>query len=236
MKIIIDSQQNGEDIKIDLKDVIDNRTDEYVIFPREISYYIGYYNISAHLGNNKVSYSNGTTQTDIIIQDGLYTLQQYFKAIKSSMSRNGDNASNISYRYNEQNGRIDIIVTSPYKFLILKHQQSLLGYEDTHEITKNLPSEKAVNFTPHKMLYVHLKQLKTNGIYFNNSTSDILARLPVTNDQFGTFVNHKFDSTYKVELGNTTITSLELTITDNNNNVIDFHGMPIFYTLEVCKK
>jgi hypothetical protein len=54
--------------------------------------------------------------------------------------------------------------------------------------------------------------------------------------KFGTLVNCSFDLPYANELDNTTIHSLELTITDENNNIIDFHGMPVFYTLEVYKK
>ena len=49
MKIIIDSKhlnQAGENLKIDLQDIIDNRNHEYVVAARDISYYVGYYNIS----------------------------------------------------------------------------------------------------------------------------------------------------------------------------------------------
>ena len=53
MKVIIDSKhlnQTGENLKIDLQDIIDNRNDEYVVAVRDISYYVGYYNISRALG------------------------------------------------------------------------------------------------------------------------------------------------------------------------------------------
>ena len=38
--------QDGENIKIDLQHTIDNRNDEYYIKSIDISYYVGYYNIT----------------------------------------------------------------------------------------------------------------------------------------------------------------------------------------------
>ena len=86
------------------------------------------------------------------------------------------------------------------------------------------------------MLYVQLKQTKNNHNYFNGIKTDILAKVPLTNDKFGALVQYKVDSPYFIPLENTTINSLELPITDENNKIIDFHGMPIYYTLEISKK
>jgi len=239
MKLIIDSQkinQPSENIKIDLQNVIDNREDEYVILPREISYYVGYYNISHDLKNNRFRYSNGTTIKNIVLTDGFYTLQSYFNVIKTTINNAGDNGSNINYNYNDYDGTVMIYVTPPYTFAILKHQVNLLGFNTKQTITTRVISENPVNFIPHKMLYIHLKQLKNNNIYFNRIRSDVLAKVPVTKDEFGTLVTHKFDIPHAVELDNTSINRLELTVTDESNNAINFHNMPIFYTFEICKK
>jgi hypothetical protein len=48
MKVVIDSQklnQPGENIKVDLQQVLDNTCDKYSVTPVEISYYVGYYNL-----------------------------------------------------------------------------------------------------------------------------------------------------------------------------------------------
>ena len=112
----------------------------------------------------------------------------------------------------------------------------MLGFKDTIVITKNAISKREVNFLPHKMLYVHLKQIKNNHNSFNSIKTDMLAKVPATHDEFGTLVQYKVDSPYFIPLKNTTINSLELSITDENNNINDFHGMPIYYTLEIIKK
>ena len=53
----------------------------------------------------------------------------------------------------------------------------------------------------------------------------------VTRSIFGTLVQYKFDQPYYIPLENTTINSLELTTTDKNNNIIDFHTMPACFIL-----
>ena len=111
----------------------------------------------------------------------------------------------------------------------------MLGFKNTIVITKNAISKRAVNFLPH-MLFVHLKQIKNNHNSFNGIKTDILAKVPATNDEFGTLVQYKVDSPYFIHLENTTINSLELSITAANNNITDFHGMLIYYTLEIIKK
>lgn len=238
MKLFIDSQQSnqsGEKIKVDLQYVIDNRDNTYIITPREISYYVGYYNISDELGNNEVKYSNGLTSTIITLPNGLYTLQSYFDMIKVFITNGGDNAANINYLYHDCDGRLSIQVTPPYTFFVTQCNMNLLGFNTTKIITKYSVSNGPVNFTPFKLLYVHLKQLKNNCNYFNGYKSDILLKIPVTNNKFGTLVQHKFDLPFYAVLDNTTINNLELVITDENNKIIDFHGMPVFYTLEICK-
>lgn len=238
MKVIIDSrqlQQKGENIKVDLQDTLDNRNDEYIITPRDIYYYVGYYNISATLNNNQFRYFNGSSTHNMSIPDGLYSLSSYFDIIKRRMTYIGDNASNINYNFNTYNGTVTIQVTPPYTFSIIEPNMNLLGFISTQIITDIATSNNPVCFTPYKMLYVHLKQLKNNFNYYNGMKSDILAKIPVTNDNFGTLVRCKFDLPYITILDNTTINSLELTITDENNNIVDFHGMPVVYTLEISK-
>ena len=192
--------------------------------------------VSLALGNNHAVYSDGKITNNVFLPGGLYTLQQYFDVIKNAITTVGGDASYINYYYSSYNGKITIFATAPYTFSIIDSNKDLLGFRDTIVITKNAISKRAVNFLPHKMLYVHLKQIKNNHNYFNGNRTDILAKLPATNDEFGTLVQYKVDLPYFIPLENTTINSLELSITDENNNIIDFHGMPIYYTLEISKK
>ena len=116
MKIIINSQSNGqkgEYQNIDLSHIINNMCSQYSISIRDVSYYVGYYNISSQLGNNIVKYNNGTKLKTITLKDGLYTLNSYFVEIKKTMKQNNDNPANINYTYNEMNGTVTITATNP---------------------------------------------------------------------------------------------------------------------------
>ncbi len=238
MKVIINSQQlnqKGENIKVRLQDVLDNRNDEYIITPRDISYYVGYYNVSSDLKNNQFRYSNGTATFNKSLQDGLYSLSSYFDTIKTLITNSGDNSTNINYAFNSFNGKVAIQVKSPYTFSIIQSNMKLLGFNSAQIINSTATSNNPIDFLSLKMLYVHLNCLKNNDNYYNGNRSNILARIPVTNDNFGTLVQHKFDFPYVNIIDNTTINTLELTITDENGNIVDFHGMPVFYTLEIYK-
>ena len=89
--------QTGENLKIDLQDIIDNRNDEYVVAARDISYYVDYYNISKALGNNHAVHSDGKITNNAFLPGGLYTLQQNFDVINNAITTVGGDASYINY-------------------------------------------------------------------------------------------------------------------------------------------
>jgi hypothetical protein len=218
MNIFIDSQrlnQPGENIKVDLQHVIDNTCDKYCVTPIEISYYAGYFNINET--NSAYRYSNGVSTFNATIAEGLYSVDTYFQAIKSAILI----PDNINYSLNVNNGTVTISVVAPYTFSIIQANRELLGFDSLQTITSSATSDNPINFLPNKMLYFHLKQIKNKNNYFNGNNSDILARLPLTSANFGTLVQYRFDRPYSIVLDNSTITSLELTITDENNNIID---------------
>ena len=95
MKVIIGSKhlnQTGENLKIDLQDIIDNRNDKYVLAVRDISYYVDYYNISKVLRNNHAVFSDGKITNSVFLPGDLYTLQQYFDVIKNAITTIGGDA------------------------------------------------------------------------------------------------------------------------------------------------
>ena len=216
MRLFIDSQST-----IDLSYSVN---DKYTISIKDITYYVGYHNISTQLGNNIVKYNNGAVTRTIKLKDGLYSLNSYFTEIKNIINQNGDNSSNINYTYNETNGIITITSTSPYIFSITNSNTKLLGFNKARTIPSTATSDKPVNFNPFEMMCIHLKHAYN---YYNGKPTDIIAKIPVTNHTFGTLVHYTFDDPQIVTLDNST---LEIYITDENGNIIDFHGMPVHYT------
>ena len=130
---------------------------------------------------------------NVFLAVGLYTLQQYIDVINNSIATFCGGASYIIYSYSSSNGNIIIFATDPYMFSIKDSNEDLFGLKDTHVTTGNAVPIKAVNFLSHNMLNVHLKQIKHNRNNFDGNKTDILAKLPAINDEFGVFMQYKAD-------------------------------------------
>ena len=91
---------------------------------------------------------------------GLFTVQQYFDLIKNAITTVGGDASFINYSYSSYDGKITIFTTAPYTFSIIDSNKDLLRFKATIVITKNAIFKGTVNFLLHKILYVHLKEIK----------------------------------------------------------------------------
>ena len=232
MRVQVDAISGGEDYTINFQDVIDNRTCNYHIALKEISYVVGYYNISSKLGNNLAEYSNGTVTKTVKLPDGFYTIDTYFAEIHDQMKIKGDNPVYIKLQKWTFNGKIVIRVSEKYTFNITSSNKELLGFNDTDKITLAGTSDKPMNFTPFTNLYVHVQEINRTKNYVNGQYSDVIKSLPVTNSSFGETVSNTTSSLY-IPLLNTTINSLHITITDIDNKIINFNGMPISYVFDI---
>ena len=75
----------SEDITITVPNSIDNREGNKSIAIREFSYVVGYYNIAAAFENNVVHMNTGTELKKVVIDDGLYNIDQYFKEFTAKL-------------------------------------------------------------------------------------------------------------------------------------------------------
>ena len=231
MRVQVDG---GEDCTITFQDVIDNRACNYYIALKEIWYVIGYYNISSKLGNNLAEYSNGAVTKTVKLPDGLYTIDSYFSEIHDQMKSKSDKdkPANIKLQKWAFNGKIVIRVSEKYTFNITSSNKELLGFNDTDTITLAGTSDKPINFNPFVNLYIHVQEINRTKNYVNGQYSDVIKCLPLTKSSFGETVSNTTSSLY-IPLLNTTINSLHITVTDIDNKIINFHGMPISYVFDI---
>ena len=75
----------SEDITITVPKSINNREENKSIATREFSYVVGYYNIAAAFENNVVNMNTGTELKKVVIDDGLYNIDQYFKEFTAKL-------------------------------------------------------------------------------------------------------------------------------------------------------
>ena len=249
MRIYVDSVKSGQagsNQTITLPYAIDNTKNEYCVYLKDVSYYVGYYNVSAGLGNNTIRYKNETPGPPgvktITLPDGYYSLDSYFSLIKQFISSNGDNPDNINYYYKKSDGGIILSFKNQYQLILGQFSGKLLGFVPLPSMGffSSLPiglrtSSRPVAFNIYKKFYIHLKQINNSTTLLNGNPDDILARIPVTDDPFGTLIYHRIEFPYINQLTNTTISKLDITITDEFGNLIDFHGLPVYFTIEIEK-
>jgi len=236
MDIIVDSQklnQPAEDIFLQLHHTIDNTKSCYQVALLEVSFNIGYYNVSQEMGNNAFQYFNGSTTKYMKIVDGLYNVDSYFSEIKRKISGVGDKPDNINYETVDQNGRIILSVSGGYAFHIIGSNQDMLGFSKPTEIKGRIESDRPVSFFKFKNLYIHVDQINRERNYLNNQYNNLLKVIPVTSNNFGESVVHRFEVPRYLRLINGYIHQLHLTITDENNQLINFNDQPITYQLHI---
>jgi hypothetical protein len=233
MIITIDSV--SEDTTYTLPTTIDNRDGLLCIGLRGFSYVVGYYNVAEEFKNDTVQFDIGDGVKQIKLDDGLYSISQYFSEImRHGRSRTSETTS-FKYEKLTHNGklRFEVIRDRQNSFKITRENMDLLGFNAPKSITTTTVSDKPAHFIRYPNLFLHVDQIRNNENYFNNSPSDIIHKHPVTNEPFGGFVFTTFENVIYRKLNNITINQLRIYITDEHKELINFHGQPISYVFEI---
>ena len=164
-----------EDITVTVPNSIDNREGRNSIAIREFSYVVGYYNIAAAFENNVVYMNSGTELKKVVIDDGLYNIDQHFKEFTTKLRAlvfPMPVAFDRVFRYAklEHNGRVrfDYVgAAKEYKFIISKENKDLFRLDEEKTITDNDISNKPEHFLKYTNLYVHVDQIKNDKNYYN---------------------------------------------------------------------
>ena len=82
-------------------------------------------------------------------------------------------------------------------------------------------------------MYVYLSDINESHNYHNGSPSDVLAVIAIENKSFGDIVTVPFEHPEFKCLKNGAITELKLIVKDENNTVVDNHGLPVSCVLEI---
>ena len=186
---------------------------------KSMVYWIGYYNL-----NDKQYIATKTKQIDI--ENGLYN----FKDFKDIFSK-----ENIDLSVNKNNGIATLEVPVGTEIEISKEILALLGITSKHGrfTAGKYTGTKMVDFAKPKELHVYLDQINSTDNFVNGVPSSLLAIIPVSDISFGKCAYHSFDRPVFKNLTNGCITELSFKITDENNVLIDNHGLPIIVELNI---
>ena len=116
--------------------------------------------------------------------------------------------------------------TTCYKILGLEKGKS---YVSTGSLTFPYPC----NFLSINRIKIKSSVFKTNNLDSNsNGHSDLLCTIPVNAAQYG-LINYNNYSNFKNTIHNDEITYIDITITDESDNIINFNGIDVHLTIQI---
>ena len=191
-----------------------------------------FYNIN--ISNNLISYSYNSIVFNIIIPIGNYNAYSFLSVLKAGFT------ANMTVTYDILTNKYSF-THNTYEFIILGTSTglSLIGFKNginTSSTNKSLTSHNSINLQSKHCICIQ-SNLQTGSI--NNSSkneSNIICSIPIDKPPFSmiTYQNH---NNLKYNLFNSSIRSLNLRLTDQNNSLIDLNGChwSISIQIEVVK-
>ena len=205
-----------------LQQPVDNRDGCLRVGLRSITYTVGWFNVTK---NEQVVSSKGVRS---VVRPGLWTLQQLRLHLSSSFK-------DLILTPDETTGLLDV-QPAQGNVQFSEGLLQLLGFEQTHGLFQAGRSERGrrpVNFSPNRLLFIHLEQLNTTENALNGAPSSLLAVVPVGGWAYGEIKTSVFPNPAFKSLRQGTLSELELEIRDERGNRIDNHSLPVSVELEV---
>jgi hypothetical protein len=202
---------------------IDNRVGCLQIGLRSITYTVGWYNIKTT--------EFAFTDTRVQVRPGLWTFEQLREYL-------GISISGLILQLNETTGFVELGVQPKIKsgIRMTGGLLDLLGFDRTHSLFqsgRSIRANRPINFAPHRLLFIHLKQLNTSDNALNGVPSTLLAVVAVGGWSYGEIKSCAFPNPEFKRLTGGTLSELELSVRDENGKIIDNHGLPISVVLEI---
>ena len=200
-----------------LENYINNRGSDITIGLKSITYWIGWYNLT---GKQYIA----TKSKKIDLEPGLIN----FNDIKEIFANEP-----ISLSVNNTNGYITIEITQNIEIELSSGILSLLGIVSKHGrlVAGRHIGDKIIDVAKPKDLRIYLDLINTATNYVDGAPSTLLEFIPFSAKPFGKVVSHQFESPIFKKLANGCITELSMQITDENNVILENHGLPIIIGL-----
>ena len=188
-----------------------------------------FYNITAL--NNIFKYNNGSVDKTHTLTNGYYTINQILSSIETHLkSSDGYNDSNCSATITDYTHKIKISVPSGQALNIKNGSiNNLLGFEISEFDLEEQTATNVYNVNHTTDLKVKLLNITNQNLDSLGRKENTLCRIPI-NNTFGSYIHYHDDGRHNV-LDTNYINKLEILITDEDNNDIDFNGLPFKLTL-----
>ena len=175
-----------------------------------------------------ISGSIGASNFSFTITDGTYTANEMVNELNSQFTNAGLNCV-VSYKQ----------ITNKFTFTsnqnITLNASSFLpqfGFtNETHSGSNTLTSNNVVDLMPLKNIYLKLQNMSVAN-YKDGETSKIMAKIPITSSRNG-FIEYLAHSNISSEIFDRKIDTFEIIMCDENNEEIDFNGVPFTFSIGV---
>ena len=231
------------------------RKDELIIIHLKKSFIpFSFYVLSSSRKNNKLDITekktdNSTNSYTITIPDGNYNIDELILEIKNLM----ETASTFSFIYNitfeNATGKVSFLITSGTNALNTTinfatgsntntNIHNIIGFSNT-DITFTTSSSAISDRVVDMADGLDGLHIKSNLVGVNvittekgDSGSGELLVIPISLEPYSILYYSELGNPFKHKLAQTSIKQIELKITDSNDNIIDFNGLPYTFILE----
>ena len=202
---------------------VDNRGGALQVAVRSFTYWVGWHNISK---GEYVAWAQGGERQTLSLTPGLYNYQLLKETLEGALP-------DFSLDIRKVDGVVTFTIPEGVKVLFSEGCSKLLGIKDEGWLEAGLyQGDEPVDFTGVKTLRVYLDQLSTTENVLDGAPSQLLAVFPARCEPFGTAETFNPRPEFK-KLAAGTINELKVCVTDEHQQLIDNHGLPMSVTLEI---
>ena len=203
-------------------------TTNYRVALKSMTMWNSWNNIDSKYNNNILTYSldNGKTWTDLVFDNGNYTLKQINNYIISTIVTDPP----VIFGMDEPTGRCAIILKHNCVVDFSKGEiYNILGFEPIiYSKTTIAPYLANISKGVDK---IHVKCSLVKDARYGKEKTNILYQFAPRNPPHSLIIINEIDPQFVNTFNESTIRRIRMTITDQNNNPIDLNGQDVEYEL-----
>ena len=248
------NNQDGNKFYNLISEITARKDELIIIYLKKAFIPFSFYMLSSARNNNKLDITeqqtdNTTNSYSITIPDGNYNINQLISIIKDLM----ESASTFSFIYNitfnNTTGKVSFLITSgtnPLNTTINfstgsntnSNIHNFIGFSNndvSFTETSNATSDRIVDMADGlDGLHIKSNLVGTNVITTErgDSGSSELLVIPIDLEPYSILYYSELGNPFKHKLDKSSIRQIEIKITDTNDNVIDFNGLPYTFILQ----
>ena len=203
----------------------------YRIALKSMTMWNSWNNIDAKYNNNILSYKQGSTWTKIVFDNGNYTLKQINNYLMSFLQSTDPLETPIIFGIDEPTGRFGVILKPDCQVDFSTGElYKLLGFNPIIYTSTTIAPNLANISRGVDKIHVNCSIVRDSR-YGKETSTNILYQFSPTSPPHSLIIIKEIDPIFVNSFNDSTIRRIRMTITDQNNNIIDLNGQDVEYEL-----